>query len=139
MPASKLGDYLTSINKSKVNVMRDPNADPKTITGYPAFMIRRLMSYHMDTVLLANEMNILPHLDNQMQYEYLLYAVPKKNRYATTHKVQPSETIDLIKRFYNYNDEKALEVLDLHTQSDLLVIAEYLSEGGIINESKNKG
>ena len=136
MSASKLGDYLTSINKSKVNVMRDPNADPKTITGYPAFMIRRLMSYHMDTVLLANEMNILPHLDNQMQYEYLLYAVPKKNRYATTHKVQPSETIDLIKRFYNYNDEKALEVVMLHTDVDFARMKEHLSEGGVINDKR---
>lgn len=132
MPASKLGDYLTSINKSKVNLMRDdPNVDPKTITGYPAFMIRRLMSYHMDTVLSANELNMLPHLDNQMQYEYLLYAVPKKNRYATTHKVQPSETIDLIKRFYNYNDEKALEVASLHSDKDFERMREHLSEGGL--------
>ena len=134
MAASKLGDYLTSINKTKTNVMRDPSADPKTITGYPAFMIRRLMSYHMDTVLLANEMNMLPHLDNQMQYEFLLYSVPKKNRYATTHKVQTSETIELIKRFYNYNDEKALEVAGLHTDVDIARMKEQLSEGGLVRE-----
>lgn len=134
MAASKLGDYLTSINKTKHNVMRDPDAEPSVITGYPAFMIRRLMSYHMDAVLFANEMNKLPHLDNQMQYEFLLYAVPKRNRYATTHKAQNPDAVDLIKRYYNYSDEKALEVLGLHTQEDFARMTEHLSEGGIVRE-----
>jgi hypothetical protein len=134
MAASKLGDYLTSINRSKVNVMRDPNAEPQVITGYPAFMIRRLMSYHMDTVLLANEMNLLPHLDNQMQYEFLLHSVPKKNRYATTHKVQNPDSVELIKEYYKYSDEKALEVVGLHTPDDFARMKEHLSEGGLVRE-----
>jgi hypothetical protein len=115
-------------------MMRDSEAEPQAITGYPAFMIRRLMSYHMDTALLANEMNMLPHLDNQMQYEYLLAAVPKKNRYASTHKVQLPDSVELIKKYYNYSDEKALEVVGLHTPDDFARMKEHLSEGGMVRE-----
>ena len=134
MPAAKLGDYLTSINKTKHNIMRDDNVDPQVITGYPAFMIRRMMSYHLDTVLYANELNKLYDLDNQMQYEYMLHAVPKKNRYATTHKVQNPDAVALLKKFYNYSDAKALAVLSLHTGDDIARIKEQLSEGGLVRE-----
>jgi hypothetical protein len=134
MAAAKLGDYLTSINKSKKNLMREPDVEPQVITGYPAFMIRRLMSYHQDVVLNANEMNMLPNLDNQMQYEYFLHSVPKKNRYATTHKVQNPDTVELLKQFYNYSDAKALEVMSLHTEADFARMRAHLSEGGIIRE-----
>lgn len=134
MAAAKLGDYLTCINKSKENIMRAPDAEPQVINGYPAFMIRRLLSYHMDAVLYANELNMVPHLDNQMQFEYLLAAIPKRNRYGTTHKVQNPDALDLIKRYYGYSDEKALAVLSLHNDTDLANIREALSEGGVISE-----
>jgi len=134
MPAAKLGDYLTCINKSKENIMRAPDAEAQVVAGYPAFMIRRLLSYHLDAVLYANEMNMLPHLDNQMQFEYLLAAVPKRNRYGTTHKVQNPDALELIKRYYGYSDEKALEVLSLHRDADIAHIRAALSEGGVISE-----
>ena len=135
MPAAKLGDYLTCINKSKENIMRVEGVEPQVITGYPAFMIRRLLSYHMDAVLYANELNMVPHLDNQMQFEYLLAALPKRNRYGTTHKVQNPDALDLIKRYYQYSDEKALEVIGLHTDTDIANIRAALSEGGVISET----
>lgn len=134
MAAAKLGDYLTSINKSKENLMRVQDVEPQVITGFPAFMIRRLMSYHQDAILNANEMNQLPHLDNQMQYEYLLHSIPKRNRYATTHKVQTPDSIDLIKTYYGYSDAKAYEVASLHTESDFARMRAQLSEGGIVRE-----
>lgn len=114
--------------------MRADGVEPQVITGYPAFMIRRLLSYHMDAVLYANELNMVPHLDNQMQFEYLLAAIPKRNRYGTTHKAQNPDALDMVKRYYGYSDEKALEVLGLHTESDLAHIKAALSEGGVINE-----
>lgn len=137
MAAPKLGDYISSINKTKVNLMREAEeADQaQVIKGYPAFMIRRLLSYHLDAVLDANEMNGLPHLDNQLQYEYFLERIPKRNRYAPTHKVQSPENLELIKRYYKYSDSKALEVLALHTQEDIRRIQAEMSEGGVIHEA----
>lgn len=135
MAAPKLGEYITSINKTKHNMIRDPDADSEAVAkGYPAFMIRRMLSYHWDVVADANAMNLLPHLDNQMQYEFFLAQIPKQNRYALTHKVQLPENVELIKRYYKYSDEKALAVLALHTDGDIASIKAQMSEGGVIRE-----
>jgi hypothetical protein len=127
----ELGKYLASINKTKVNLMRDTD-DYKAVSDYPAFIVRRLLSYHYDAIFYANEANCLSELDAQMQYEFFLHALPKRNRFANTHKVPPPEHLELVKRFYGYNDEKALEVLVLHTEEDFARMRSHLSEGGVI-------
>jgi hypothetical protein len=128
--AADLGLYLNSINTTKKNVMRDPEADPSVVTGYPAFIVKRLLSYHEDCVLLVNELNKLPTLDGQMQYEYLLHALPKKRRFSKLHKTVSPENLDLIKKYYGYSDQKAMEVLDLHTPQQIEALRKELDEGG---------
>ena len=131
----QLGDYLTSINKSKKNLMRDPEInDPGVVSGYPAFLVRRLLSYHPDAILLANEMNRRPFLDNQLQYEFFLHVLPKANRFAPLHKNSTPENLELVKAYYRYSNEKALSVLPLHTQADFDHMKEFLSEGGVIKD-----
>lgn len=131
-----LGDYLKSINTTKKNIMRDTETDdPKKVSGFTPFIIRRLLSYHHDAILFANEMNCLPNLDNQLQYEYLLHVLPKKSRFGKMHKVIKHEDLEIVKQFYRYSDEKALAVLSLHTEQDLARMRAHLSEGGKISET----
>ena len=47
-------DYLNAINATKEDVMVDDVAESK----YNAFLINRGLSYFVDTVLYANEMNL---------------------------------------------------------------------------------
>ncbi len=131
-----LNAYMKSINTTKENIMRDEETDdPKKVSGYPAFLVRRLLSYHADVVLFANEMNCLPHLDSQLQYEYFLHTLPKKKRWGKMYKAVVPESLDLIRRYYSYSDEKALQVLDLHTETDMERMRLHLSEGGVIEKS----
>ena len=129
--AADLGLYLTSINQSKKNVMRDPEADPSVVTQYPGFIINRLLSYHQDCVLIVNALNKLPHLDPQMQYEFLLNGLDKKKRFSKLHKAVTPENVDLMKRYYRYSTKKAVEVLELHTPEQIEAIKAQLSEGGV--------
>jgi hypothetical protein len=128
---AEFGSYLTAINKSKKNIMRESPDDPKAVTGYPAFIIRRLLSYHLDAILFCNEINMVG-LEEQLQFEFLLHALPKKTRYASTYKPPNVENLDLIKTFYNYSTTKALDVLLLHSPADIERIKSHLSEGGVI-------
>lgn len=135
---AELGDYLTAINKTKKNIMREPGADdPKAISGFQPFIVRKLLSYHPDAIEAANIMNTLPHLDPQLQFEFLLHLLPKRNRFARLEKVDPSENIELLKKYYNYNDERAAEVLILHTEEDLQKIRAHFSEGGLSREKQS--
>ena len=72
-----LKDYLNSINLNKENLM--DGEDPTWEKKYPAFIINKCMSHHMDTVLYANEMNMYPNLPNRMQYDFFI-------TYSTTPK-----------------------------------------------------
>lgn len=127
-----LGAYLTSINKTKTNIMREPQGgDATPITAYPAFIVRRLLSYHPDAIAAANMMNMYSHLDNQLQYEFLLYFLPKKNRFARMEKANKDENIELLKRHYNYSEEKAIDVLALHSEKYLQDLRASYQEGGV--------
>jgi hypothetical protein len=129
--AADLGLYLNSINTTKHNVMRDPEAEPSVVTQYPGFIINRLLSYHQDCVLIVNAINKLPLLDNQLQYEFLLHGLSKKKRFAKLHKGVTPENLDLIKRYYGYTTKKAMEALELHTPEQIEAIKAQLSEGGV--------
>ena len=125
-----LGEYLTSINQTKQNLMRDSD-DPKAVSAYPAFLVRRLLSYHKDCILWVNEINCLPDLENQLQYEFLLHAIPKGKRFAKLQKTATSKNLELVKRCYGYSDSKAMAVIGLLTEEDFAKMERSLDVGGL--------
>mgnify|MGYP000935935724 CR=1 FL=1 len=64
------------INFGKKNLFKD---DDKNILekDYNSFIINRGLSYFVDTVLYANEMNLRHELNNRMQNDYLLNSIRK--------------------------------------------------------------
>ena len=71
-------DYVNSINVTKKDIM----PDDITEKAYPAFMVNRALSYFNDTVLYANEMNVNHHIDNKLQYHFLINIIRKKKRFS---------------------------------------------------------
>ena len=61
-------EYLNSINSTKKNIMHDDIMEKE----YNAFIINRGLSFFPDTILFANEMNVNHHLDNKLQYHFLI-------------------------------------------------------------------
>ena len=106
-------DYLNSINKGK-------DGDNLDTSDYVPFMINRGLSYHKDTVLLANEMNKYPNTDHKLQYDFFKNSVRAGKRFAKWHKaIKPTKDIDLIMKAYDYSREKAEQVIDLLTKEQL--------------------
>ena len=66
----ELKEYLNSINYQKNNLMDD--GDVEWEKKYPAYVVNKCLAPFGDTVMLVNEMNRLHHLDNKMQYTFLL-------------------------------------------------------------------
>lgn len=63
-----LSDYLNSINYTKKDLIKE---DPLAEKDYLPFVTNRCLSYFPDTVFYANQMNMMPHLEKKMQYDYL--------------------------------------------------------------------
>ncbi len=118
--------YLNSINFSKEDVMVDDVAEK----GYNSFLINRSMSYFYDTVGIANVMNRYHHLDNKLQYHFLINIIRKRKRFSKWMKPETESDIEVIKEYYGYSNDKAKQVLSLLSPENIKSIKQKVSKGG---------
>lgn len=120
-------DYLNSINDTKHDIMVDDIAEKQ----YTPFMVNRGLSYFIDTVFFANEMNLHHHLEKKLQFNFLLGTVRKRKRFSKWFKPETISDIELIKKRYGYSSEKAKSALSLLTADQLNTIRVSSSTGGL--------
>ena len=123
----ELKDWLNSINQSKVNILDEDFGLEKE---YPPFVINKCMSGFIDTVLIANEMNIHPDLPKKMQYDFFINIVRPRKRFSPWMRKEKHDTLDLIKKYYQYNDEKARSALKILTKDQIDFIKQKMNTGG---------
>ena len=119
-------DYLNSINHSKKDVM----VDDMTEKSYNSFMTLRSLSYFPDTVHYANMVNRYHHLDNKLQYHFLLNIIRKKKRFSKWVKADPTSDIEVVKTYYGYNNTKAKQALSLLSPDQIKTIRQKVDQGG---------
>lgn len=119
-------DYVNSINYTKKNIMEDDVAEKE----YNPFLTNRALSYFPDTLFFANEMNIYHHLDNKLQFEFLLNIVRKRKRFSKWNKPELDSDIDVVKEYYGYSNEKARQALTLLSPSQIEELRKKVSKGG---------
>ena len=120
-------DVLNSINYTKENLFEDP----QSFKEYSSFMVNRGLSYFPDTILYANEMNRYSSIPNDWQFFYFLNTIPKKKRFSKwSKKDKDTKTIQLVKEYYGYSNERAREALSILSENQLITIEEKLQKGG---------
>ena len=124
-------DYLNSINTTKKNVI----TDDITEKAYNSFMVNRSLSYFNDTVILANEMNRYHHLDNKLQFDFLINMVRKRKRFSKWIKPQIESDIEVVKKYYGYSNEKARQILPLLSPEQINGLKKKVNKGGRNNNS----
>ena len=122
-----LKDYLNSINFTKNYLMDE---DPAWEKNYPAYVINKCMSHHMDTIMYANEMNLHSHIDKRLQYDFFINIVRPRKRFSPWGKKQKVKDLDLVKKYYGYSNDKAYQALEILTASQLNYIKDKLNKGG---------
>ena len=119
-------NYVTSINDTKKDIMEDDIAEKQ----YPSFIVNRSLSYFQDTVGLANVVNQYHHLDNKLQYHFLINIIRKRKRFSKWMKPETESDIDVVKEYYGYSNEKARQVLPLLSPEEITIIKQKVSKGG---------
>ena len=122
-----LKDWLNSINTSKNNIMDE---NPDVVKEYAPYIINRCMSGHLDTILLANEMNINSQLDKKMQYDFFINIVRPRKRFSPWLKKEKIESLEIIKQYYGYSEEKDKSALKILTQDQIDFIKQKMNRGG---------
>ena len=122
----ELKDWLNSINFTKENLMEDPDVKKE----YPPYIINRCLSGHLDCIMFANEMNKYSFLDKDMQYSFYLNTLRKKKRFSPWLRKDKVTDLEIIKQYYGYSNEKALNALKILTPEQIIFIKQRLETGG---------
>ena len=119
-------DLINSITYKKDIVMNNSNEG-----SYNPFITNRSLSQFIDCILLVNEMNQRHHIDNKLQYDYLINRIRPRKRFKKWDKKQDNENIQLIKDYYSCNNDKARVTLSLLSEQHLNIIRQKLNKGGV--------
>ena len=128
-------DYINSINYTKKNLMTDSENDKLAESSYVPFITNRTLSYFADTLFYSNEINQHHHVDHKLQYDYLINSVRPKKRYAKWVKVQDSDDLEIVKLYFGYSTNKALQALKVLSLKQLEIITKKVTRG-VKNESR---
>ena len=120
-------DYLKAINETKEDVMLSSQDEKK----YAAFIVNRGLSFFMDTIFQANEINRNHHLDSRLQFDYLLNSIRQKKRYSKWLKPEKLDDLDIVKEYYGFGNEKAKNALQVLSVDQLAYIRCKLNQGGV--------
>lgn len=121
-------DYVNQILQGKKQLI----VDDVTESEYVPFLVNRSLSYQIDCVSYANEMNRRSFIDKKLQNDFLLNTIRSKKRpFVKWAKSDKSEDIQCIKTVYGFSDTKALEALRLLTDEQIQELKEKTGIGGL--------
>ena len=123
----ELKDWLNPINLNK----KDLSENPDDCKKYPAYIVNRCLSGHIDAILFANEMNKNNHLAKDMQYQFYLHSIRKKKRFSPWLRQEKIDNLELVKKYYGYSNEKAQQALNILTPEQIKYIHKKLDTGGM--------
>jgi len=124
----ELKEYLNSINFTKENLM--DSDDPMWEKKYAPYIINKCLAPFNDTIMFVNELNMRHHLENKLQYDFLLNTIRSKKRYAPWVKADKLKDLEYIKEYYGYSNEKAKTALSILNDDQITTIKNSLNKGG---------
>ena len=124
---TELKDWLNSINQTKKNLIDE---DPSLEKDYSPYIVNRIYSGHLDSILFANEMNQHHFIPKKMQYDFFLKTLRSNKRFSPWLRKDKIKDLDLVKRYYGYSNEKAKQALRILTTEQLNFIKSKFETGG---------
>lgn len=107
------------------------NEDTKS--EYNQFMIARAFGQHVDTVLLANELNKMGQISDEMHHDFLFYSVSPKNRYGKWAKKSNGDHQELsqfLMMKYQISQERSDEYIMMMTDEEIKQYEERMNAKG---------
>ena len=118
-------EFINSISYKKNNLLKDGYSEK----DYPSFLVNKGLSLYADTILYANEINRRPWIDNKLAYDYYLNSIRPRKRYSKWFKKTKNEDLELLKEYYKCSESKALEYLNVLSETQLEKLRERLIKG----------
>ena len=125
----ELKEYLKAINQSKEKLMATD--DEVWEKKYPGYIVNKCLApFDKATCLFVNEINRRPHLENKLQFDFLINSLRRMNRFTPWLKSEKVNDIEYVKEYYGYSNEKAKSALTILSNEELKYIKKKLNKGG---------
>lgn len=116
-------DFVESINTTKVDLMKGTENDQLAEKSYVPYITNMALSFFPDTVLYANYMNGNYHLDNRLQYSFLINIVRSKvRRRKGKWKKEEDSVLSAVSSLYGYSIPKAKAALQVLSPEQIRTI-----------------
>ena len=123
-------DFINAINQSKKDVIRDSENPELAEKLYKPFVVNKGLSYFVDTIMYANEMNRAHNLDNMLQNDYYLNSIRKAKRYSKWHKKDDDTIVDNVQEYFGVSYVRALEITKILSKEQIDLIKTIIIKGG---------
>jgi hypothetical protein len=121
-------DYVNEILQGKKQLIIDDASEK----SYVPFLTNRSLSYHLDCIMYANEMNKRHIVDSKLQNDFLLNTVRSKKRpFAKWAKVVQNDDLECIQKMYGLSKIKAREAVRLLSDEQIQKLKEQTDTGGL--------
>jgi hypothetical protein len=123
-------EYVNAINMNKKDLIRGSENADLAEKQYVPFMVNKSLSYFVDTIMYANEMNKAHHIDNILQNDYYLNSIRSSKRFSKWAKREENGDVDCIQEYYKVGYLKALEISKVLSREQIDQIKIKIIKGG---------
>lgn len=109
-------DFMAAVSHTKKDII---GQDPDIAKDYVGYIVNKGFGFFPDTVLHANEMNLLPDIPGAAQYYYYMGSLRKRKRYSKWHKLDKDDDLRLVQEVYGVRVEVAKQYMKILTEENL--------------------
>ena len=123
-------DFVTNINGAKKDLIRSSDNPDLMEKSYKPFLVNRALSYFIDTIMYANEINQAKHLDFTLQNDYYLNSIRSGKRFSKWAKPVENSNIESVQEYYKVSYMKALDIIKVLSKEQIDLIKTKIIKGG---------
>lgn len=127
-----MADLFKEVIPSILQTKKDVLSDDKDERDYTPFVVNRALSYHIDCIPYANQMNMSHFVDKKLQYHYLLNSIRSmKRKFQPWQKSDEDKNLACVKEYFGYSNAKAKEALRILSDDQIAYIKTKIDKGGV--------
>ena len=123
-------DFVTNINGAKKDLIRSSDNPDLMEKSYKPFLVNRALSYFIDTIMYANEINQEKHLYFALQNDYYLNSIRSGKRFSKWAKPIENSDIESVQQYYKVSYMKALDIIKVLSKEQIDLIKTKIIKGG---------
>jgi hypothetical protein len=126
-------DYITAVSFTKDHSLIEENPE-----GYKPFLTNRALSYFVDSIFDAQEMNLRPGIPNEWAFDYFINSLPKRKRFSKWAKPIANEDVEAVMEYFGYSQDRAIQAISVLSKEQIAMIKEKNYKGGNNGKKQNR-